>query len=383
LLSAYPDVVTLLTKKVPGWQEFDRHESSERFRIIRRFQPLPNWRYEQLPKALPQFLHAGGIMFAGKYDCLHCGDLFPQGLNGVFLRRIFNVPLLVFCHGEEITQIDSRRYQPKVRDFIFHHADAVIAANQFACDGLARIGIDSSRVHKITPGVNREEFHPKPPSLALIQEHKLSGKKVILTVSRLVPRKGHKAVLQALPIVQRQVKDLVYLIAGEGPERSHLEEMAKELGISDSVIFLGSVMQERLTEYYSLCDVFVMTNRMESGGDAEGFGMVFTEANAMGKPVIGGRSGGAAEAIVEGQTGFLVDPDNSDEIARRLCLLLMNDQFAREMGAKGQRRVEEEFNWESRGNALRKITEDLVRASRSGILRRSSSRESSRPDSVA
>jgi phosphatidylinositol alpha-1,6-mannosyltransferase len=365
LLLAYPDTVTLLTKKVPGWQEYDRTASTDRFRIIRRFKPLPNWKYEQLPKAIPQLMQAGGTMLSDQYDCLHCGDLFPQAFNGVVLRMIFGVPLIVFCHGDEISQTDRRRHQPKLRDFIYRQADAIVAANEFAFDGLTRIGIAPSRIHKLTPGVDREHFHPDPPKQDLIQKHKLGGKKVILTVARLVPRKGHKVVLEALPKVLPQVKGLAYLIAGDGPEKPRLEQLARDLGVSDSVIFLGDVSHNQIREYYNICDVFLMINRTESQGDIESFGMVFTEANAMGKPVIGGRSGGTAESVLEGQTGFLVDPDSSDEVAGRLCLLLANPDLAREMGATGLRRVAEEFNWESRGLALRKITERLVQARRS------------------
>lgn len=367
LLRAYPDTITLLTKKVPGWQEYDRTASTDQFRIIRRFRPLPNWRYEQLPKALPQLVHAGGTMLAGNFDCLHCGDLFPQAFNGVVLRKIFRVPLIVFCHGDEISQTDRRRRQPKVRDFIYRQADAIIAANQFAYDALTRIGIATSHMHKLTPGVDRERFHPDPPNQELIQKHGLSGRKVILTVARLVPRKGHKVVLEALPKVLREVKDLTYLIAGEGPELSRLQQMARDLGVANSVTFLGNVTHEQICEYYNLCDVFIMVNRTESEGDIESFGMVFTEASATRKPVIGGRSGGTAEAVVEGRTGFLVDPDSPDEVAQRLCMLLTNDELARRMGSDGLRRVVAEFDWESRGHALRQISAELVRARRSGM----------------
>jgi len=366
LLLAYPDTITLLTKKVPGWQEFDRQESTGRFRIIRRFHPLPNWKYQQLPRAIPQLVHAGGTILAGNYDCLHCGDLFPQAFNGVFLRKIFRIPLLIFCHGDEISQTDHRRYQPKVRDFIYRQADAIIAANQFAYDALTRIGIAPSRMYKLTPGVDLEYFHPEAPNQELVRKHDLLGKKVILTVARLVPRKGHKIVLQALPKVLREVKDLKYLIAGEGPEQPRLEQMARELGISNSVTFLGNVSHELIRDYYNLCDAFIMINRMESEGDIESFGMVFTEANATGKPVIGGQSGGTAEAILEGKTGFLVDPDSPDDVAHRLCMLLTNEELAHKLGTNGLERVVREFKWEDRAHALRQITADLVQARRTG-----------------
>jgi len=367
LLLAYPDTVTLLTKKVPGWQEFDRTESTERFRIIRRFRPLPNWKYQQLPKALPQLVHAAGTILTGTYDCLHCGDLFPQALNGVFLRKLFHLPLIIFCHGDEISQTDKRRYQPKVRDFIYRHADAIIAANQFAYEGLVRIGIPKVRIRKLTPGVDLEHFQPGPRNPQLIEQYGLAGKKVLLTVARLVSRKGHKIVLQALPKVLRTVPDLKYLIAGEGPEKAHLEQMVGELGLGDIVTFVGDISHQSIREFYNACDVFVMVNRLDPDGDVESFGMVFTEANAMGKAVIGGRSGGAVEAVVEGQTGFLVDPDSAEEVAERLITLLTSEELAQRMGSAGLRRVHADFNWITRAHALREISAELVMKWRTAV----------------
>jgi phosphatidylinositol alpha-1,6-mannosyltransferase len=367
LVAQYPDTVTLLTKKVPGWREFDRAQRSENFRIRRRFRPLPNWKYSQWPKALPQLLHAAGRVLTGHYDCLHCGDLFPQALNGVVLRAIFKLPLLIFCHGDEISQTDQRRYQPRVRDFIYRHADAIIAANQFACDGLTRIGIPAERIHKLTPGVNFEHFQPRPRRADLIERYGLEGKKVLLTVARLVPRKGHKIVLQALPKVLGEVPDLKYLIAGEGPEKERLQTLARELDIQDAVIFAGDVAHDQICDFYNLCDVFAMVNKLEASGDVESFGMVFTEANAVGKPVIGGRSGGTAEAIIQGQTGFLVDPESADDVANRLLLLLKDSQLSKRMGAAGLERVHLEFNWSTRARAFRQITAEMVMRARDGV----------------
>lgn len=368
LLAQYPgDSVTLLTKKVPGWREFDGKEANERFRIRRRFHPLPDWKYWQLPKAVPQFFHAASAALTRHYDCLHCGDLFPQALNGVALKQIFKLPLLIFCHGDEISQTDQRRYQPRVRDFIYRHADAMIAANQFACDGLVRIGIPTERIHKLTPGVNFERFQPRPKRADLIERYGLQGKKVLLTVARLVPRKGHKIVLQALPKVLSEVRDLKYLIAGEGPEKERLQALAGELGIQQAVVFTGDIPHDQICDFYNLCDVFAMVNRFEASGDVESFGMVFTEANAVGKPVIGGRSGGAAEAIVQGQTGFLVEPDSAEEVADRLLLLLKNEQLSQRMGAAGLERVRTDFNWTTRAQALREISAQLVMRARRGV----------------
>lgn len=361
LLAQYSDTVTLLTKKVPGWKEFDQSESTENFRIRRRFHPLPTRQWQQWPKALPQLLHTAGTALAGHYDCLHCGDLFPQALNGVFLRQMFRLPLLVFCHGDEISQTDKRRYQPRVRDYIYQHADAIVAANQFAYDALLRIGIPEERIHKLTPGVDLARFQPRPKRTDLVERYGLQDKKVLLTVARLYPRKGHKIVLQALPKVLSEVPGLKYVIAGEGPEKDNLQALTRELQLQDTVIFAGDIGHDEICDFYNLCDVFVMVNRLdEEGGDVESFGMVFTEANAVGKPVIGGRSGGTAEAVIPGQTGFLVDPKNADELADRLVLLLKNDELSRRMGAAGLERVRLEFNWDTRAQALRQISAQII-----------------------
>lgn len=367
LVGQYPDTVTLLTKKVPGWREFDRGERSDNFRIRRRFRPLPNWKYWQWPKALPQLVHAASTAMTGHYDCLHCGDLFPQALNGVALRKMFKLPLLIYCHGDEISQTDQRRYQPRVRNFIYRHADAIVAANQFACDGLQRIGIPAERIHKLTPGVNFERFQPRSRRADLIDRYGLQGKKVMLTVARLVPRKGHKIVLQALPKVLAEVPDVKYLIAGEGPEKERLQALVRELGVQEAVIFVGDVAHDQICDFYNLCDVFIMVNRLDAGGDVESFGMVFTEANAVGKPVIGGRSGGTAEAIIQSQTGFLVDPDSAEEVAGRLLLLFKNEQLSQRMGAVGLERARLEFNWSTRAHALRQISAEMILRAREAV----------------
>ena len=379
LLAQYPDRITLLTKKVPGWREFDARESSDGFRIRRLFRPLPDWKYWQMPKALPQFLHAASALALGKYDCLHCGDLFPQALNGVYLRRLFEVPLLVFCHGDEVSQTDRRRFQPRVRDFIYHQADAVVAANQFACDGLVRIGVPGERIHKLTPGVDLERFAPRPRSDELIEKYGLQGKKVLLTVARLVPRKGHKVVLQALPKVLREIPNLKYLIAGEGPEKDNLQKLVAELGLQEVVVFVGDVPHDEICDFYSLCDVFIMVNRLEAGGDVESFGMVFTEANALGKPVVGGKSGGAAEAVLDGKTGFLVDPGSAEEVASRLLLLLNNEDLCKRMGLAGLTRAQAEFNWSTRAQALREINADLVMRARRRQWQKAAASKSRKP----
>jgi phosphatidylinositol alpha-1,6-mannosyltransferase len=365
VIEQFPDKVTILTKKVPGWKDFDAKVSSESLRILRRFRPLPNWKYHQLPKLIFPLLSSWHVARSQKVDLIHAGDLFPQGLIAMWQKQINGTPYLVYCHGEELTQTDLRRYQPIVRNLIYSKADGVIAANEFARTNLFRIGVAEEKICKILPGVD-ERFLPQPPRPDLVARFGLEGKKVVLSVGRLVARKGHARVLRALAQIRDRVQPFHYLIAGDGPEKQQILSLASELGLSQQVTLTGRVAEDQLADFYNLCDVFVLVNYVVDG-DLEGFGMVFVEANATGKPVIGGRSGGTAEAILHGQTGFLVDPESSDDIAHRLQALLQNEELSRRLGAAGRERVRLEFNWASRAQVLREFSADLIMRARHSL----------------
>jgi len=344
LTEQFPDKVTVLTKIVPGWQEFDRLSSTESLRIIRQFRPLPDWKYYQLPRLLPPLAQAFRFVASHPVDLVHAGDLFPQGVIAMWLKRVFGVPYFAYSHGEEITQTDRCRYQPRVRDAIYRSADAVIAANEFALQNLIRIGIPKDNIFKITPGVDSELFSPRLSSTALAQRLRLEGKTVFLSVGRLVARKGHDRVLQVLSRLRHSAPRFHYLIVGEGPERDAIVSRVNELGLSDTVTLLGKLADQQLAEVYSACDIFVLANR-EVAGDLEGFGMVFLEANAAGKPVVGGRTGGTSEAVVENTTGLLVNPENVGELAAALERLLFNPDLRYRLGDAGRRRAVAQFSW--------------------------------------
>jgi len=356
--------INVLTKKVVGWKEFDDAQSSENFRIMRRFKPLPTWNYSQLPKGLLPFPNALWRTLIGHQPILHAGDLFPPGLMCLSIKRLLNTPYLVYCHGEEITQTDRYRNQPRIRNYVYNSADAVVAASEFARQNLLRIGISPDRIHKITPGVDCSRFFPQRPNEELVRKLNLSGKTVLLTVARLWPRKGHDFVLRAVAKVCHSFPHLRYVVVGKGPEKANLEQLARKLGISSLVTFVGYIPEMELPEYYNLCDIFVMPNREESNGDIEGFGIVFLEAGASGKPVLGGRSGGTSEAVLEGVTGLLVDPENVDEIVASVSTLLEKPELCAKLGEAGRHRAVTEFNWDNRAEMLFQVNQDIWAKSR-------------------
>jgi phosphatidylinositol alpha-1,6-mannosyltransferase len=168
---------------------------------------------------------------------------------------------------------------------------------------------------------------------------------LLLTAARLVRRKGIDTVLNALPLVVRQAPQVQYAIVGSGPERDPLEALSNELGMRDRVHFLGHLEDREVVIAYNECYAFVMPARYEHPS-VEGFGLVFREANACGKPVVGARTGGVPDAIEHETTGLLVEPDDPSELSQALLRLLDNPSFARDLGQQGRRLVESSGTWE-------------------------------------
>jgi phosphatidylinositol alpha-1,6-mannosyltransferase len=359
LTEQFSDKVTILTKKVPGWKEFDSRASTDSLRLIRRYRPLHDLKYYKLPRIVPPLIDAVRLVRSNPVDLIHAGDLFPQGVIAMWIRKALGVPYVVYCHGEDLTQADHRRYQPRMRDAIYQCAERVIAANEFARRNLIRIGIPESKIVKILPGVDNVRFSPRPANPELVRRLGLQGKTVLLSVARLVARKGHSFVLQALARIRDKVPPFHYLIVGDGPEKTAISSLASELGLSKDLHLLGEVTDDQLPDFYRLCDLFVLANR-DVEGDLEGFGMVFLEANAAGKPVVGGRTGGTSDAVLENFTGMLVDPENPDELAGALELLLNNPSLRYRLGNCGRERAVNEFCWHAQARLLRQTCLDIV-----------------------
>lgn len=186
-------------------------------------------------------------------------------------------------------------------------------------------------------------FPKEKGSIQRIKEKlNISNKKIILTIARLTPRKGHDLVIKALSRISQTIPDSKYVIGGKGSGLDRLKSLIKTYGLQDKVIFAGFVPPEETISFYDMCNVFVMPSREEKG-KVEGFGISFIEAGARGKPVIGGNHGGVPEVIVNGKTGFLVDPHDTEELANTIIKLLTDKKLAKKMGQRGKERVSKYF----------------------------------------
>jgi phosphatidylinositol alpha-1,6-mannosyltransferase len=215
------------------------------------------------------------------------------------------------------------------------------------------------RMVQLTPGVDIAAFRPGAGGAAVRQQLGLRDRPVVVCVSRLVARKGQDRLIQALPLIRARVPDVVLMVVGDGPARPRLERLVDTLGLRSCVVFTGARPWAQLPPYYDAGDVFCMPTRTRKAGwEVEGLGIVYLEASATGLPVVAGSSGGAPDAVLEGETGHVVDGGSPRDIAARVVELLENPEEAARMGRRGRRWVEERWGWDGLAQRLRALLRD-------------------------
>jgi len=364
VFSCFPpeDVVVVTHDREGNWQAFDQQSP---LRIIRVDRAGFHWYFQGRRARLKWFSFLGGLCLRERINVVHCGLTIPDGMSGWLLKRVLGKPYVMYTYAKEILEPLPTEWHRRNFQWTLREADRIVTISEYTKGQLVQLGVDPSKIEMIYPGVNSEAFHPNlTAGRAIRARHRLSdGQPVLLTVARLIPRKGHDKVIEALPAILEQVPDVVYLIVGTGPGEDWLRARAQEKGVADRVVFAGRVSDEELPACYNAANVFIMPNR-EEGTDVEGFGIVFLEANACGKPVIGGRSGGAADAIADGESGYLVDPCSPSDIAQAAIRLLTDPTLAERMGEQGRKWVQREFSWERAARQVRELTAEVVAAAR-------------------
>lgn len=242
----------------------------------------------------------------------------------------------VVCHGKDLMVASSGYRSTRAWTFamreVLGRAQHVFAVSRFTAQLVARCGVQPDRVHLINPGVDTSRYHPRPDAPRPEGVEEGEGP-VLLTVTRLVPRKGIDTVIEALPRLVEAHPRLRYLVGGDGSDRQRLVELARAHGVADHVRFLGRVPDSALPDLYAAVDAMVMVSRQEDeNGDVEGFGLVLLEAQACGTPVVAGKSGGMPDALVPGETGLLVPPRDPAALASALGELLSDPARLRAMG---------------------------------------------------
>jgi phosphatidyl-myo-inositol dimannoside synthase len=286
-------------------------------------------------------------------DTVWFGAAAPLGLLAAGLSERAGIGRAVaLTHGHEVGWAALPGARGMLRR-IARGVDVVTYLGEYTRARLARAIGELTELHRLAPGVDTESFHPDVSGEAVRAEHGLADRPVVVCVSRLVPRKGQDTLIRALPAIRRRVPDAALLLVGGGPYRPTLASMARECGVAPHVVFTGSVPWARLPEHYAAGDVYAMPCRTRRRGlDVEGLGIVYLEASATGLPVVAGDSGGAPDAVREGETGYVVPGHDVDVLAERVSALLTDPALAQRLGAAGRAWVEAEWRWESQAERL-------------------------------
>ncbi|MBU2670730.1 glycosyltransferase family 4 protein [Actinoplanes bogorensis] len=295
---------------------------------------------------------------ARAHDCdrVWFGAAAPLGLLAEGLRRRAGITRAVaLSHGHEI----GWAALPGARGLLRRIArgnDVVTYLGDYQRVRLDRALHGLTSLERLAPGVDVDAFHPGVGGGEVRARHGLTGRPVIVCISRLVPRKGQDMLIRALPVIRRRVPGAALLLVSGGPYRKTLERLAREHDVESDVVFTGSVPWPELPAHYAAGDVYAMPCRTRAAGlDVEGLGIVYLEASATGLPVVGGDSGGAPDAVREGETGYVVGGRDVAALAARVTDLLTDAALAKRMGAAGRAWVEQEWRWETQAARLSRL----------------------------
>ena len=335
-----PDSLTVLTSNWEGAAEFDAAQKFKVFRADTRTL-LPSKNTLGLARKIIESEDITRVLF---------GAAAPLGLLAAPLRKCGVTNIIGMTHGHETGWAMTPGTRQVLRK-IGNDTDFLTYISEYTHKKIARALSPeaSKRMRRITPGVDISEFSPANAIAGEQLRESLgwSQRPVIVCVSRIMARKGQDELIRALPKIHKSTPEASLIIVGDGPYRKQVERLVSRFGLANYVHFTGKVSQSELSKWYAAGDIFAMPCRTRVGGwDVEGLGIVFLEGSATGLPVVVGDSGGATDAVINGETGFLVNGRDTDEIAERISFLLNHPETAKFMGAAGRTWVTSEWTWD-------------------------------------
>jgi phosphatidylinositol alpha-1,6-mannosyltransferase len=324
----------------PKWSGAEKFDADQPFEVVRH----PTSLMLPVPAVARR---AADLVRAHGCDTAWFGAAAPLGLLAPALRRAGVRRVVAQTHGHEVgwAQLPGAR---QTLQRIARGADVVTYLGEYTRRRLAAAVDGLTDLQRLPPGVDTDVFRPDVDGTEVRRRLGLGDRPVVVCVSRLVPRKGQDVLVRALPEIRRRVPGAALLLVSGGPDAPRLQRLAVQTGVADDVVFTGSVEWAELPQYYAAGDVFAMPCRTRRRGlDVEGLGIVYLEASATGLPVVAGDSGGAPDAVREGETGYVVDGRSVAQVADRVATLLADRDLAARMGAAGRAWVEAEWRWDT------------------------------------
>ena len=351
--------IHIVTADVPRAAEVDASHPNTIHRL--NLKRVPWLRPESLAMYARFLFKSLTLALTHRFDAIHAFRALPEGLVAWVVARLTFRPVVIYAHGEELTTWGSGGKYRAMR-FALRHADRVIANSEHTRDTLLGMGIDSAAITIIYPGVDVAVFKPGLDTAGLRESLGIRlDEKLIFSVGRLSRRKGFDQMIRAVAQLRTEGMSVRYIIGGIGEDAGYLDDLIAEHYLQGTVTRIGVVSDADMPRWINTCDVFAMPNR-EINGDNEGFGMVFIEAAACGKPVLAGKAGGTGAAVLDGVTGLRVDGTSAESVVTGLTRLLSGQDDVSTMGQQGLSRVREEFSWERVAQKTRSLCLEMTRS---------------------
>jgi phosphatidylinositol alpha-1,6-mannosyltransferase len=328
-----PENHYILTAKYKNYKKFDKQAG---LNIIRTEIPTGDSIIHKIIKSIIYTVKTLYLHRKHNFQLIHCGQVLSSGMTGWLMKKLYNLPYIVYVYGSETYRFGNNQLLMKLIRTFLRNADSIVPNSKFTLQEFLALDIPREKFKIITPGVDTNRFQPENRDRELVEKYGLTNKKVLLTVARLDERKGHDKVIEAVAALKNEIPDIIYLIVGKGREQKRLKSLAKKLKVKDHVIFCGYVSDNELPKYYNLCDTFILLNRQTTqdenlSGDYEGF---------------------IADAVEDTKSGYIIDGEDLSAITTTIKKLLLNDFNKIQIGKYGRERVVQDFTW-------KKIARDL------------------------
>jgi phosphatidylinositol alpha-1,6-mannosyltransferase len=359
-----PESVIVSTVNAPGAATFD---GGETYPIVR--QPFSFAGAKVLHNQMRWARWLVRTCRAG-IDIVHCGNIRPAGYPTRWAQHRVGTPYLLYVNGGDLLRerqkIAKSRLKRATGRSIFARAAGIVANSEWtarlASDLMRELGVKRHPpVRAIDLGTDPQFFRPDRDTGSLRRRLQLGDARLLLTIARLVPHKGQDVGIRALAMLRPEFPGLRYLIVGIGPDEARLRDLARELGVEKAVMFAGALSDDHIAEAYATSTIYLGLSRVEGAEQVEGFGISFSEAAASGIPAVAGDSGGVRSAVREGETGFIVSPNDVRAVASAIRTLLADQALRRKMSAAARRAVETHYNWDRVAAETKAFASEIVR----------------------
>ena len=342
-------VLTLPYKKA---SDFD---TDQKFTIIRE-KLLYRFFY---PKWFKLFILIKKIVSREKIDIIWVGDILPVGNACYLISKLYKIPYFISTHGMDIMLPQKNKRKELIMKKVLKKSLFITTNSKYTKLELNNLNIDDTKLKIVYPApcITDKRYKVSEEDIDVeLDRHDIRDKFKLITIGRIVRRKGHKLVIKILPELLNSNPDIVYLVAGTGDYQKELEKLVIKLNLENNVIFLGKLSNKELATYYKLSDLFVMPAK-NIEGDVEGFGIVYLEASSFGLPIIAGKSGGIAEGVLDNKTGILINPKNKGELGQAVLKFINDKKLYNDISNQGIKYVEE-FKWSKQASYLEQIIKE-------------------------